>query len=247
MGNLKQGIQAIDLTNYHHFIPVYVNALLTLGIAVEKQDPIMSHYPLMKSLIIDIARKSTLRKYLLQEIRKKVNSTSPVKYGSKKVAESDLTILIFSEQTMFKAIFYEAFGDESSLQCWLEIAVILANKSRDYCELSSYSCIFFSLMYHKNEKIKFLGKQLVEGLSSKGKLRIKLCRLFSVSEEQRMKTSKELFGQVNQAIVRQLQQPSGKTTSNKKLLKISQNTIQNYIQIIFNPSLQDDICLNAAK
>jgi hypothetical protein len=65
ISNLKEGIQAIDLTNHHHFIPVYVNALLTLGIAVEKQDPMMSHYPLMKGLIIKIAQKSALRKFLL--------------------------------------------------------------------------------------------------------------------------------------------------------------------------------------
>jgi hypothetical protein len=65
MSNLKEGIQAIDLNNYHHFIPVYVNALLTLGVAVEKQDPMMSHYPLIKSLIIKIAQRPALRKFLL--------------------------------------------------------------------------------------------------------------------------------------------------------------------------------------
>ena len=65
MSNLKEGIEAIDLTNYHHFIPVYVNALLTLGVAVEKQDPLMSHYPLIKSLITKIAQKPPLRRFLL--------------------------------------------------------------------------------------------------------------------------------------------------------------------------------------
>lgn len=40
---------------------MYIDCLLTLGVAVEKQDPLMKHYSQMKDLIIRLSGKVELR------------------------------------------------------------------------------------------------------------------------------------------------------------------------------------------
>jgi hypothetical protein len=55
MNNLERGVGAIDARNGSVYIRLYLNSLLTLAVAVEKQDPLMTYYPSMKSLILKIA------------------------------------------------------------------------------------------------------------------------------------------------------------------------------------------------
>lgn len=56
MGNLEKGIRAVaHTTKKNQLISMYIKCLLTLGVAVEKQDPLMNYYPKIKSFIIQIA------------------------------------------------------------------------------------------------------------------------------------------------------------------------------------------------
>ena len=104
-------MEAIDEKNGRLYIHLYLNCLLTLGVAVEKQDPLMTYYPTMKSLIIRIAERPSLRSILFEEILQSIMSPSAIKYAGKNFSEADLAVLIFSEETMFKQMFYQSFGD----------------------------------------------------------------------------------------------------------------------------------------
>lgn len=56
MVNLEKGINGVGHTaKKSQLIRMYIKCLLTLGIAVEKQDPLMTYYPKMKNLIMEIS------------------------------------------------------------------------------------------------------------------------------------------------------------------------------------------------
>jgi hypothetical protein len=93
--------------------------------------------------------------------------------------------------------------------------------------------------YHPNAQIKEISKYLVEKTGKEGKVRVRLCRLFSVSEEERNVAAKELFKGNGSSIAKQIQEESlPKAASSKKQLKIGVETIENYIKILFNPHLE---------
>jgi hypothetical protein len=52
-------------------------------VAVEKQDPLMAHYPMLKQLVVQIAGQEEARVPLFQEILSAINSHTHIKYGSK--------------------------------------------------------------------------------------------------------------------------------------------------------------------
>lgn len=83
MSNLERGVGGIDhKSKRNQLIGIYLKCLLTLGVAVEKQDPLMGYYPTMKNLIIDIAKRPETRSTFYQEILTVVNSHAPLRYGS---------------------------------------------------------------------------------------------------------------------------------------------------------------------
>ena len=62
MNNLEKGVNGVSRpSRMHELIQLYLQSLLTLGAAVQKQDPIMAHYPKMKELVIEIAAKDESR------------------------------------------------------------------------------------------------------------------------------------------------------------------------------------------
>lgn len=65
----------------------------------------------MKSLIIKIAEKPSLRSMLFDEVLQSIMSPAAIKYAGRNFSEADLAVLIFSEETMFKIMFYQSFGD----------------------------------------------------------------------------------------------------------------------------------------
>ena len=84
MNNLERGVDGVSHNSrMHELIQLYLHSLLTLGAAVEKQDPIMAYYPKMKELVIKIASKDESRIAFFQELLLSINSHSYIKYGSK--------------------------------------------------------------------------------------------------------------------------------------------------------------------
>lgn len=56
MGNLEKGVEGVSHPDkIHQMVQLYIQCMLTLGVAVEKQDPLMRYYPKMKDLVIQIA------------------------------------------------------------------------------------------------------------------------------------------------------------------------------------------------
>jgi hypothetical protein len=53
IANLEKGITGISCHHKtRHFVQLYLRSLMTLGAAVERQDPLMALYPRMKTLVI---------------------------------------------------------------------------------------------------------------------------------------------------------------------------------------------------
>ena len=56
MGDLEKGVEGVSHPDkIHHLVQLYIHCMLTLGAAVEKQDPLMRYYPKMRDLVIQIA------------------------------------------------------------------------------------------------------------------------------------------------------------------------------------------------
>lgn len=111
--------------NGKEYIPAYLNALLTLGVAVERQDPLMTYYPTAKTLFSSLASNPPLKSALFQEMLSAVRSNQSVKYGGKSYASAELAVLIFSEESMFRQLFYESFADQNCLASWLQLSALL--------------------------------------------------------------------------------------------------------------------------
>lgn len=55
MCNLEKGIDGVAIGQMVIHVDVYLNCLLTLGVSIERQDPLMAYYPKVKQFIIKIA------------------------------------------------------------------------------------------------------------------------------------------------------------------------------------------------
>ena len=89
----------------HQLIQVYLQSLFTLGAAVEKQDPVMSHYPKMKSLVIKLSQNEETFVAFFDEVLSAINSHSNLKYGSKVFVCSEVASMILAESSLFKDLF----------------------------------------------------------------------------------------------------------------------------------------------
>ena len=97
MGNLGKGVSGVPHpTRMHQLIQLYLHSLFTLGAAVEKQDPVMTHYPQMKSLVITLAQNEETNIAFYDEVLSAINSHSNLKYGSKVYICSEVASMILA-------------------------------------------------------------------------------------------------------------------------------------------------------
>lgn len=116
IGELEAGAKGVSLLpEPHTTTALYLDCLLTLAVAVEKHDPLMTHYPPLKEIVLSLAALPETRGIFFDELLAALNSHQHITYSSLKFVRWELAAMVLSEEDCLMQLFREALKTESSL------------------------------------------------------------------------------------------------------------------------------------